>query len=214
MAGWRVTGVDHECKYKARYGGSRFLCHKAIDFALRYAGNYDAIHASPPCQLYSITNAAKRDYPDLVAPTREALVATGLPYVIENVEGAPLLDPLLLCGSMFDMTARDTDGRLLRLERHRLFESNVPLTAPSACRHDMRVLVAGVYGGARSRSDKSAVMHRLDARRNRGGGYVPPLQVQKELIGIDWMTGKGLSQAIPPAYTEHIGRQLLLALAA
>lgn len=169
--------------------------------------DFAAIAASPPCQRYSITNAARRaDYPDLIGPVRELLQATGLPYVIENVKGAPLHDPLTLCGSMFGLSATDDDGTPLRMERHRLFESNVALLAPGLCHHPKDVQVAGSYGGARR--DK------WEAKHVRKGGYVPSIPVQQRLLGIDWMTQKGMHQSIPPAYTEYLGRQLLDALEA
>jgi DNA (cytosine-5)-methyltransferase 1 len=164
--------------------------------------DFAVIAASPPCQAYSITkNAHNSAHPDLVDPTRDLIIATGLPYVIENVEGAPLRSPLLICGSMFRMRAVDTDGLVVWLKRHRLFESNVFLYAPGVCNHPKDILCAGVYGnGSPSR----------DAAKARAGGYTPPSQeVRNALMGIDWMSRNGLSQSIPPIYTEHIGRQLL-----
>jgi len=165
--------------------------------------DFVAIAASPPCQLYSITANAHHntDHPDLVATTRDLLVASGLPYVIENVPGAPLLAPVMLCGSMFHMRATDTDGLEVWLKRHRLFESNVFLYPPGLCRHPKDILCAGVYGnGAPSR----------DAAKARAGGYTPPSQgVRNALMGIDWMSRNGLSQSIPPAYAEFVGAQLL-----
>lgn len=159
------------------------------------------VTASPPCWKYSITNHNDRDYPDLIGEVREALVSTGLPYVIENVVGAPLEDPIELCGCMFDLTAVDDDGIKLHLQRTRLFESNIPLEQP-AHDHSEHEWVAGSYGGARR--DK------YEAKYVRKGGYVPRNKaVVEELMGIDWMTWKGLYQAIPPAYTEFIGRQLM-----
>jgi DNA (cytosine-5)-methyltransferase 1 len=143
-------------------------------------------------------------HPELVEPTREALIATGNPYVIENVVGAPLVEPLTLCGSEFDLTAADTDGEPLRLERHRLFESNVFLLGNGGCRHRASVLVAGVYGGGATDKERK--------RHGQRTGYTPRKSVAADLIGVDWMTLHGLSQAIPPAYTEHIGEQLLEAL--
>lgn len=145
--------------------------------------DFDAIAASPPCQRYSITNAARRaDYPDLIGPVRGMLMQTGKPYVIENVVGAPLDNPLLLCWSMFNSAGSvlDDDGTPLRMERHRLFESNIALTAPGTCHHPKCVQVAGSYGGARR--DK------WEAKHVRKGGYVPSIPVQRKLLGIDWMT--------------------------
>lgn len=167
--------------------------------------DFDVLAASPPCQAYSITkNAHTTEHPELVGPTRELLVQSGLTYVMENVEGAPLLEPLRLCGSEFNLRATDTDGLQVWLKRHRLFESNVFLVGAGGCHHPKDILCAGVYGnGSPSR----------DAAKARAGGYTPPSQaVRADLMGIDWMSRNGLSQSIPPAYTRFVGEQLLTAL--
>ena len=166
--------------------------------------DFDALAASPPCQAYSVTrHTHSNEHPMLVEPVRDLLVVSGLPYVIENVVGAPLLDPLRLCGSEFGLTAFDPAiGETVRLERHRLFESNVFLVGNGGCRHDRSVQVAGVYGGGSS--------DRRHAKEVRRGGYTPAKEVRAALLGgVDWMTLWGQAQSIPPAYTEHIGRQLL-----
>jgi DNA (cytosine-5)-methyltransferase 1 len=209
-AGFDVFGVDLFDDYtQARYP---FPSHKgdAIAYLQAFWFEFDAVHASPPCQRHSAgTRGQDRSkYPDLIAPTRKALQALGVPYVIENVVGAPLLDPVELCGCMFDLGAPDDDGLPLRLERPRLFESNVPLAAPREHRHDPNVWVAGSYGGARKQGSTPAE-RRHNARYVRKGGYVPSKEVQQRLLDIDWMTVRGMHQSIPPAYTEHIGRQLL-----
>lgn len=163
--------------------------------------DFAAIHASPPCQAYSVTrHSHSKVHPELIEPTREALRDIGLPFVIENVEGArnELVEPMLLCGSMFGLTAIDTSGEKLALRRHRLFESNCFLMSAGGCVHD-RTQVGGVYGGGpmqRNRSDKR-------------GGCTPHWSVQANLMGIDWMKHKELAEAIPPAYSEFIGRQLV-----
>lgn len=238
-AGWDVYGLDLFVDYtQARYPFPSCRMDALDALAILLAGgalpfvgpggvvewlglaDFDAISASPPCQRYSITNAARQaDYPDLVEPVRQLLIQTGLPYVIENVEGAPLLDALLLCGSMFGLTARDEDGVLLRLERHRLFESNVPLYAPGPCQHDPEVWPAGVYGGNRLArrpligATPAPWQDRHEARYVRKGGYVPrSARVQEALLGVDWMTRKGRNQSIPPAYTAHLGTILASAL--
>lgn len=150
---------------------------------------FDAIHASPPCQAYSISTRQYRDagtheYPDLVEPTRARLVATGLPYVIENVPGSPLQNWVQICGSGLGMR---------RIRRHRWFESNVFLLGVP-CVHGQNDDILSVVGHSEG-SGKS------------GPGY---LKADKEAaMGIDWMARDELSEAIPPAYTEHIGRQLL-----
>lgn len=198
-AGFQVVGVDMEPRYAKRYP-FQFYADDAIEFVKDHGHEFDVIHASPPCQRYSITNAARRhDYPDLIAATRKALTATGKPFVIENVAGAPLTDPVVLCWSHFHQpgAVEDDDGTPLRMERHRLFETNFPVMLPGSCRHPKNVQVAGSYGGARR--DKT------EARLVRKGGYVPSKRVQEELLGIHWMTQHGLFQSVPPVYTEWIG---------
>lgn len=201
-AGFDVTGVDIEGR-SARHYPFTFHQGDAIEYVKEHGHEFDAIHASPPCQRYSHGTVAghAHKHPDLIGPTRDALVASGLPYMIENVPRAPLLTPMVLCGTQFGLTATDDDGTLLHLRRHRLFESNVMLVPPGPCRHPVGVQWAGSYGGARR--------DRHEARHVRRGGYVPSKSVQERLLGIDWMTQSGLHQSIPPAYTEHVGRLLL-----
>lgn len=167
------------------------------------------IHASPPCQAFSKTRTLHtNEHPELVEATREALIATGKPYVIENVVGAPLRDPLVLCGTEFDLTAPDVDGVPLKVLRHRLFESNVALHGNGGCRHDPAVLTASIYGAGGGWTPK----HRDSPTRR--GGYVPHTDVCRALLGVDWTTKHELSQVVPPAFTEHIGRQLIGAVTA
>ena len=151
-----------------------------------YVRSFDLVHASPPCQAY--TNAAKimrRAHPDLVGPVRELLVAAGVPYVIENVPGSPLVDPVTLCGAMFPE---------LRTYRHRLFESNLPLAAPPHPEH-----VAPTTKMGRP-PQEGEFMHVV--------GNFSGVNAAREAMGIPWMTRDDLREAIPPAYTEHIGRQV------
>ena len=154
----------------------------------------DVIHASPPCQHYS--DLAKRngnadDWPDLIPPTRDLLQASGFTYVIENVEGAPLIDPMVLCGISFD----------IRVIRHRLFESNTPLRAPEHRSHPL------VY----TRDRRKAHYGKLDEWTSpvmvNGGGNCSVASA-RDAMGIDWMTKDELNESIPPAYTEWIGGQL------
>lgn len=200
QAGFDVVGVD--IAPQPRYP---FEFHQAdaIEYLREHGHKFDAIHASPPCQAYSITKHSHgKEHPDLLEPTRAALIATGLPYIIENVVGAPLIDPVLLCGTMFNLSAIDVDGEPLVLQRHRMFESNVWLMSAGGCSHDGRQ-VAGVYGGGRHRnvSDRDSP--------SRRGGYTPLGSVRAELMDMPWATQHGLTQAIPPAYTEFLGRQLM-----
>lgn len=200
-AGFEVVGVDLDPRFAKRYP-YEFYANDALEFVKYHAHEFDAIHASPPCQAYSVTkNGHSKKHPMLIEDTRAALIATGLPYIIENVVGAPLNEPLMLCGRMFDLSAIDADGTPLVMDRHRLFESNVSLDAPEHEPHDRSKQVAGSYGGARR--DKN------EARFVRKGGYVPSKEIQQKLLGIDWMTQHGLYQSLPPVYTEHLGKQLI-----
>lgn len=201
-AGFEVVGVDVEPQYRYPF---EFVQTDAIEYVKAHGHEFDAIHASPPCQAYSITkHSHSKEHPKLLEPTRDALIATGKPYVIENVEGAPMVNPLRLCGSEFDLRATDKDGTPLQLQRHRLFESNVFLVGNGGCRHVKGMQVAGAYSGGSA--DKA---HAKNVRR---GGYTPAKKVRGQLLGINWMTMHGMSQSIPPAYTEHIGRQIMEAL--
>lgn len=200
-AGFEVVGVDLDSKFAKRYP-FEFHAGDAIQFVKDHAHEFDAIHASPPCQAYSVTkNSHNKQHPQLIEPTRKALQESGLPYVIENVVGAPLINPVTLCGRMFGLEAIDDDGETVVMDRHRLFESNINLEQPVHETHDRSVQVAGSYGGARR--DK------YEARFIRKGGYVPSKGVQEKLLGIDWMTQHGLYQSLPPIYTEFIGKQLI-----
>lgn len=199
-AGFDVTGVDLS-ERAARRAPLPFILGDAVAYLAAHGHEYDAVHVSPPCPAYSVaTPATHRDrHPRLIEPLRELLVALGKPYVIENVVGAPLLDPVMLCGSMFGVEALDDDGTRIRLERHRLFESNVAISAPGPCAHDKSVRVAGLYGGG------------SEDRTNRPGrgGYTPSVAARRRLAGTPWMSLAGVGQSIPPVYAEHLGRQLL-----
>lgn len=219
-AGFDVTGVDL-ANHGTRYPGD-FIQGDAIAFLAAHGSDFDAIHASPPCQGYSIATAgnpeARSKHKRLIAVTRELLILTGRVWVIENVEQArsQMVDPILLCGRQFGLATLDADGHPLTLDRHRLFESNTPLVAPPHPKHDGRQ-VAGVYGGSRRAQrmpgeslSEVASRDRYAARYERKGGYVPrSIPVQQALLGIDWMTVKGMQESIPPAYAQHVGMQLM-----
>lgn len=200
-AGFFVVGVD--LRVPDNYPGDDFIEMDAEAFVKAHASLFRAGVGSPPCQRYTHGNAgreAANRHPDLIGPWRQALQDAGLPYVLENVPRAPLHNPITLCGTQFRLQTRDDDGVMLHLQRHRQFEANWPLEAPAVHHHPQGVQWAGAYGGARR--DKT------EARTIRHGGYVPPRPVLDRLMGIDWMDEAGLFQAIPPAYTEFIGRQL------
>ncbi len=178
-AGFEVVGVDIETQPNYPF---EFHQSDALEYMAQYGDKFDAIHASPPCQKYSMIqriNQNRAKWPDLVDPSRQLLLASGLPFVIENVEGAPLRVDLLLCGSMFG----------LGMIRHRIFETNVPmpLLLPP-CHH------VGMY----------------DPWHKEG---VNQLRQMSAAMGIDWMKQRDeIREAIPPAYTEFIGKQLMEAL--
>jgi DNA (cytosine-5)-methyltransferase 1 len=218
LAGCNVVGADIFEDYSQKSYPFRSFKMDWHDALLKFGRYADLVHTSPPCQRYSITNAARKaDYPDLVGPVREALIANGKPWVIENVLRAPLIDPVELCGCMFNLTAEDDDGTLLHMWRPRIFETSFPVVQPVMgdlkVRYGIHAVhsreyhahehVAGSYGGARR--------NRLEAKKVRKGGYVPSKAVQQRLMGIDWTAEKAMHQAIPPVYTKYIAEQFLTA---
>lgn len=195
-AGFDVTGVD--IKPQKHYP-FRFVQGDALEFIAAHGNEFDVIHASPPCQLYSKTKSlpgAKAGHPDLIDATRAALIATGKFYVIENVPGSPLINPLTLCGSMFG----------LGVLRHRLFETYPIIWFPPICcthepvmpifwKDQLKARLAG-------REYKYITVSGKSFSAQRGG----------KAMGINWMTAKELTQAIPPAYTQWIGEQIIIHL--
>jgi DNA (cytosine-5)-methyltransferase 1 len=184
-AGFEVTGVDH---LPQRNYPFTFIQADALEYVMGHGHAFDVIHASPPCQAYTPLRALQggKSYPDLVAATRAALTATGRPWVIENVPGAPLRHFITLCGAMFG----------LRTYRHRRFETSRMLFQPHHPPHIVKTLTKGRKAGWARGLNVSVT--------GDVGRYVGP-----EALGIDWMTGDELSQAIPPAYTEFVGRRLI-----
>lgn len=206
-AGFDVVGVDIAPQKRYPY---EFHQGDALEFVAEHGHEFDVIHASPPCQAHSSmrTMYNAREHEDFIAPTRLLLQATGLPYVIENVIGAPLPSGILLCGTMFGLGYEDAE-----LRRHRLFESNVLMLAPP-CRHGYRSSVVGVYGGhLRNRRRRTIGVYgegvRDSVRKVDRGVEDFGVEHGREAMGIDWMTLAELCQAIPPAYTEWLGQQLI-----
>lgn len=180
-----IVGVD--IAPQKRYPFT-FVQADALLYLAQHGGEYDFIHASPPCQRYSKARPlAKRDYPELIVPVREALIKTGKAYCIENVPGAPLINPTLLCGTMFG----------LELYRHRLFETSHEI--------DFR----WDYGHGRTQDKLYGKQRKQDIVMVCGNEqYKGYRERAQKAMGIDWMTADELSEAIPPAYTEYIGRQM------
>jgi DNA (cytosine-5)-methyltransferase 1 len=184
-----IVGVD--IKPQPRYPFT-FVLGDALEYVKAHGHEFDAIHASPPCQAYVRSGMVAKDgrHPDLLASTRDALRGV---WAIENVPGAPMRGDVMLCGSMFGLPVR----------RHRYFELSVPVTALAlSCNHNGAI--TGVYGhphgrGGAWRNGKRPMLPSDASTWSRG-------------LGIDWMRPLELAAAIPPAYTEFIGKQLLQAI--
>lgn len=207
LAGFDVTGVDRE--FQPRYRGARFIQADIFDLSPGFIASFDAVHASPICQGYSVLRHAPngREHPQLIGPVRQILQASGRPYVIENVSAArwDMIDPITLCGSMFGLVC-EHGGQSYQLQRHREFECSFEVPRP-ACVH--RQPTIGVYG--------CHVRNR--ARATGGRGSRDFIGADKKALamtamGIGWpMTMHELSEAIPPAFTHHIGQALAVHLA-
>lgn len=192
-SGFEVVGVDHVSQPHFPF---EFHQADALDFCL---DGFDAVHASPPCQAYSVLakrNQNGHEWPQLIEVVRKIFQESGLPYIIENVQGAPLRNPVVLCGTQFSE---------LRVLRHRLFETNFAVPNlphpqhPLVFTHDKR---KPHYGHL----DQNTAYVQVT-----GGGNAS-VKNKRDAMGIDWMTGKEMNEAIPPAYTHYIGRHLLAAL--
>lgn len=204
-----IIGID--INPQPRYPFTFFRAN-VLSLSITALQQYDLIHASPPCQAYSVTrHSHNKQHPELVEPVRQMLQESGVPYVIENVPGAPLIEPITLCGAQFALEALDIDGEHLYLKRHRLFETSFPLTSLGCCCAAPKAkgyLCGGVYGGGPSNRQKGPWFE----GKSRRGGYTPTSEVRNALMGIDWMSQKELCQAIPPAYTEYIAKAFLKSL--
>jgi len=192
-AGFEVVGVDIDPQPNFPF---EFIQADALKLPIEFLKSFDVIHASPPCQSYS--DLAKRngnadEWPRLIEPVREMLINSGKPYIIENVEGAPLLNPVVLCGTMF---------KGLRVLRHRLFEANFKIIAPPHGKHPK------VHTFDKRKSHYGTTHDMRDFVQVTGGGNCT-IAAARDAMGIDWMTKNELNEAIPPAYTELIGKQLM-----
>lgn len=205
MAGWDVIGVDlvRQPRYPFPFIQSDALAPWIAELIARA----DAVHASPPClrdtEMKHAPNAKGDAHPDLITPTRAVLKASGKPYVLENVMGADLHEPVILNGFMFDLKTQTSDGTWWYLERERKFEANWPIRAP---RFTRRTPIIGVYGAhVRNRAKEHGGRMTADFQ----GEDKPRLMREAMGIGAQWgLTMAEMSQAVPPAYTQHVGAQL------
>lgn len=184
-AGFDVIGVDIEPQPNYPFP---FFQADAIDFLLRFGGDFGLRVASPPCQRYSkAQKIQQREHPDLIGPTREALRAVGGPYIIENVEEAlpELIDPVMLCGASFD----------LRTYRHRLFESDLDLKVPEHPAHTAPLVKMG--------------RPFTDGQFYHAVGHFSGVEAVRRDMGVPWMNRDGIRECIPPVYTEFLGIQAL-----
>ena len=187
-AGYEVVGMDikHGKRYPFEYIRRDVMTLRPEDLE-----GFDLIHASPPCQTYSVTKHLRiaqgksTNKQDLLAQVRSLLIVSEIPYVIENVKGAPLIDPVQLCGSAFG----------LKVRRHRLFESSMELRGTD-CHHKEQGKPVGIYGSMRDEIP--------------GGGHTAKTMPEAHAaMGINWMIWGELVEAIPPAYTHYIGQQIM-----
>lgn len=215
LAGFDVTGVDVSAQpHYPCNEYMRFVQADAIEYALTHGWQYDAIWASPPCQGHSTITPDKSRHIDLIPHTRYALECAGVPYIIENVMGAKkaLRNPVMLCGADFG----------LKVYRHRLFESNVMLLVPKHIKHtipsdDETVLTEAqqaaldliIAQDARHVEKRGFHRYTGDTRFVTVAGHITGLEYCKMAMGIDWMPSKALVQAIPPAYSQYLGKQLM-----
>jgi DNA (cytosine-5)-methyltransferase 1 len=188
-----IVGIDIESQ--KRYPFTFVQCD-ALEYVRDHWREFDAIHASPPCQAYcamkGLGKGAGKNAPDLVGPTRMLLQRTCVPWVIENVPGAPLINPVMLCGSMFRLGVR----------RHRLFETSFFMLGISTCEHRPGALA--VYGD----HPEDAYIHSKTMKPD-STKRAPNIQAARKAMGIDWMDWKDITQAVPPAFTKFIGTQMI-----
>lgn len=186
LAGFDVTGIDLKPQPRYPFG---FIQGDVLNFGPQFLGNFDLVWASPPCQRHSMFSrnlGTAHKFPDLIPATRELLEESDRPFIIENVVGAPLRNPITLCGTMFG----------LKLLRHRLFETNWPVEPPTCCLH--RGDEIPVYGNG------TPQWHRETWGRNIS------IAEKRAAMGIDWTNRTELSQAIPPAYSRFLATQWLI----
>lgn len=202
QAGFDVLGVDlieqprnpafwtpeQKFAYGVQDASFEFVQQDAIEFLfMRGAGEFDAIHASPPCQAYTWSAKRWKDVPraDLVEDTRNLILRTKKPYVIENVIGAPLIDPAMICGISVGLP---------ELIRHRLFETNWPFVPPPHVKH---------RGTVRDGTYVTVAGHGGDNIKGRGSRLD-----KQRAMGVYWMNDKELNESVPPAYLRYVGKQL------
>jgi DNA (cytosine-5)-methyltransferase 1 len=180
-----IVGIDLDNRHRKNYP-FQFIQADALEYLAAHGHEFDFIHASPPCQAYSSTSVlTTREHPELIEPVRELLQATGKPYCIENVIGAPLINPVELCGAMFG----------LETYRHRIFETSFLVRTPIHPRHIAKTVPLGALAYAHEYMQLVGCFS--DVKRAR------------KVLSTPWLTRDQISQCIPPAYTEYIFKEFL-----
>ncbi len=189
QAGFDVVGVD---LFPQPHYPFEFIQADALELDVGFLAEFDAIHASPPCQAFTLAQRIQQnDHPDLVDPTRQLLQQTERPYVIENVVGAPLREPVMLCGAMFPE---------LKVYRHHLFETNFPLPQPAHPAHTVPITKMG------RKPEPGSFMHVV--------GNFSGVDAGRDAMCMPWANRDGLREAIPPAFARYVGTHLRDYLAA
>jgi DNA (cytosine-5)-methyltransferase 1 len=200
-AGFDVVGVD--IAPQPRYPFP-FVQADALEYLAEHGAGFDAIHASPPCQAFSRMSVCRpglaETYPDLIAATRAALQATGLPWVIENVPGSPIRRDLELCGCMFGLRS----PRGMGVRRPRWFETSPVLfdLTPPHSHGEPALPVTGHSPGKQWRE-----------RNSERFPEAPRAAERLAAMEVPWMDRQGATEAVPPAFTEYVGALLLDLLA-
>lgn len=190
LAGFDVTGVDivPQPRFPVILPYVKFVQADAVEFLREHGHEFDAFACSPPCQPYSRMSGCRpglaSTYPELIVPWRDALLEQDKPFIMENVKGAPLRSPVMLCTAAF---GRET-------YRHRFFESNIPLEVPPDPPHLVPASRAG---------------HWEPGTYISIAGHFSPVSKGREAMGIEWMRREELKEAVPPCFTEFLGKQLL-----
>lgn len=196
-AGFQVVGVDIEPQPNYPF---EFFQMDAIEFITKHGREFDIIHASPPCQGYSrstyMFRKAGKVYPDLIQDTRAAMIATGKPYIIENVPSAPIQPHIKLCGEMFGLLV--IRWRWFELGELFMLQPGKPQIKKNMVTNGERVSVFGNGNYRKSKNDKMPLFKKGSVRAT-----------WSHAMGIDWMTVGELREAIPPAYTEFIGKSII-----
>jgi DNA (cytosine-5)-methyltransferase 1 len=215
LAGFRVIGVDIEPQPAYPY---EFVKADVVKYGAELIERYRpaVVIGSPPCKTHTAlkhaarATAARWDHVDIIADVRAIFRASGLPYVIENVEqaAAHMVNPMTPCGTEFGLSTLDAEGERRWLKRHRLFESNIMLMRNGGCAdcsgRPGRRPIGGVHGGG---GGKPRNPIGKDGRKR--GGYQFHAAAARDVLGVPWMNRDECAQAIPPAYTKHIGEQLM-----